>query len=184
MQTSALAIVPAPFTEKPNALVIQHVSYDEWLERGKTLYAAYNRIKWHLIDWIGYGLQHFADELEQALFESGVTQSTFYNCRRIFNAYPTEQDRVADLSPSHHEAVIVLQPQARYQMLERAAREGMNRDDLRDEVRRIKGDGGKVEPYRTDAWITRDGVLHISGLPVYMQGKDVTVTVKLLEVAA
>lgn len=182
--TSALAIVPAPFTEKPNALVIQHVSYDEWLERGKALYEAYNRIKWHLVDWLAYGMTHFPDEIEQAIFEAQIPERTVQNNMRIFRAYPTADDRVAGCSVSAHEAVIVLPPQQRYQVLEQAVSEGWNRDDVRDRVRQIKGDGGKVEPYRTDARISRDGVLHIAGLPTNMQGKIVNVTVRLLEVAA
>lgn len=107
---------------------------DEYIQQVQTAQDASNGSAWALGDLYNYGEQHFSDIAEQPFDETKKSLRTIQNyasvCRKFAHAR-----RRASLSFSHHDAVKGLPEAEQDTLLNKAEKDQLSREQLRDLVR-------------------------------------------------
>lgn len=124
---------------KPAGLVLApDLSYEQWYEAGMSLKGITQNIQWWWGDYLNYGERKYGEKYEQAVNDFGMNYETARQYARVANAYEM-CSRLHNLSWSHHhEATAVEDPEERTALLEKAAEEGISKNDLRKLVRQKK----------------------------------------------
>ena len=125
------------FTLTRTGLRVQGVpTYAEWEQAGQQLFGLGNATAWAVGDWLlyGEGRGDWGETYSQAIDLTKRSYGSLVQCARVSRAFTCDA-RFANVSWSHHQAVVSLPPEARHVLLERAAAEQWTRDDLRACVR-------------------------------------------------
>lgn len=105
-----------------------------WARLVVRLIVAHKRVEWALADAVNFGEAAFGDLYGQWVQETGLNKRTLTNYARIGRLIEPARRR-AQVSFSHHEAVVSLPAPEQEKLLDRAVEEGWSRYDLRDAVR-------------------------------------------------
>lgn len=140
-ETTDLVVVPNPFELTAMGMVVNgDPSLQEWLDFGKTLRGIRSATLWTVGDWVNYGESRtdYGEKYTQALNEMEYDYGALRNLSWIAHAFPLSR-RHDKLTHSHHAAVASKKLPANVQdeLLNEAAATGMNRDDLREKVKKI-----------------------------------------------
>jgi len=114
----------------------EHEGVGEFIKR------AHKASGWWLADWLRYGEERAAhdrkwkERLEAAEGATGLTRKTLANVRAIGAIEPSR--RRADVEFGYHGEVAALPPAEQTQWLERVVVEGLDRNELRREIRVAK----------------------------------------------
>ena len=93
---------------------------------------------WWIGDWLIYGEGTYADRFEQALQVTGLAEQTLLNRMSVCRAITIGERRVG-LSFSVHAELQGMSPRDRRYWLDRAERNGWNRQQLRDAMKEKSG---------------------------------------------
>lgn len=131
MQTDiigSLESIGASFTLTSLALPPE-LSRGEWANVGHQLCAAHQSVSWWIADWVAFGNLKYGNISDFAEL-TGYTPDSLWQMGWAASRVKTFS-RLKDLSFGHHVAVASLNDEDQKKWLERAAREGMTRAELR-----------------------------------------------------
>jgi hypothetical protein len=137
---SALAVAAPPVDYFDTATGIQIVgkpSLETWSEFLLVLVSDYNRLKWHISDWLAYGEDAFGDDIYQFVSDHWQPQ-TIANYVSTARRIP-HNERRADVAFSTHSEVASLSSENRKHALAMVASGEWNREDVREYKRGLKG---------------------------------------------
>ena len=153
-------IVPArPYRITPTGVLFSRVlSFEEWRACESELWDAKQAVQWAYGDWLIEGEAKFGEQYAEALDEARYSYQSLRNLKWIASVYPREQ-RLSELSWSHHSEVAGLPEPLRTELLLRAASEGWSRDDLRMERKKLEAQTiiEPLSPWRSGGKVTADG---------------------------
>jgi hypothetical protein len=110
------------------------MTFEQWLEHGKTLASAHQSLNWWIGDWWAAGSHRYgarANVAAEGIF--GREFQSLMNTASICRAFTTSRRREA-LSFSHHAEVASLSPAKADALLDQAEAEGWSVKDLRNHV--------------------------------------------------
>ncbi len=130
------------------------IGYEEWhrigevfKERRRVRERNVSRDAWYLADWFNAGELLFADAMAQALDATDYSKESLNDIARVGRAYPPSErqhpDRVTFWT---HDEAISLPEAERFELMRRAAEEGMSRKQVRAvaaEKRKKNGEDGQ-----------------------------------------
>lgn len=157
----------------------ESISAEQWVAMG--LQIRQNRIKldWAAIDWLLLGMARFEDWVNQIQDNLLYEKPTIDNMRRIGEAFPAPDTRVAGLTPSYHEAVVAVKnPDDRKALLEHGRKQGLKRDEFRKYVKEWRGLPTPPKPH-TDYAEVIDGTVYVEHIPPGYEGRRVRVTISI-----
>lgn len=147
---------------KPQGLVLHSsISYEQWSSIGAELLSMAEALSWAIGDWLVYGEMHYPDRYMQAVRISRLSLSRLQSLCSVARSYAPDE-RVLDLSISHHEAAQALPAEQRASVLMSARAQDTSRDDLRVIVRELRGQAAP----RKLVLVGRLDELRISGIPI------------------
>jgi N6-adenosine-specific RNA methylase IME4 len=118
------------------------ISRAQWFETARYMVRLHGATSWALGDLWLYGLRRKYGDGEKLAAELGVNHKTIKNLASVCKAYESSRRR-DDLSFSHHEAATKIKDRDRRdEALDRAAREGLDRNQFRTALlmdRRVRG---------------------------------------------
>lgn len=123
------------------------LTFEEWLEKGRTYQAIAQGALWWLGDYIRYGAR-YGERAAQAVTSLGFAPHTAQNAAWVAEKIPPGSRR-RELSFSHHAECAALPPDERDAWLDRAESEGMTRADLRREMGKARA---LAEPAHRHRW--------------------------------
>jgi hypothetical protein len=126
---------------KENALELpDNLTFGEYEAIGLSLSYIHTGAQWWWGDFLLFGEEHYEDDYLQAIPLSGLEAKTVDNYKYVCRAFPPESRR-PNLSFSHHETVATrkLNPVQREKLLDMAEKEQWDRDEFRDEVKKLLG---------------------------------------------
>ena len=128
----------------PNgAQITREVTFEEYSVALQQCQILANASVWSLGDLLNYGEHTFGEKYSQSLDLTHKSYHTLVQTAYVSRQYPPE-DRVTGVSWSHHREVVAMPNRdARRALLEEAAREGWNRDQIRE---RYRGDRAERPP--------------------------------------
>ena len=113
----------------------QDLPLDQWRQMGLWLGGLRDLSAWSLGDWQVFGDESYGeDEVNQAVEATGLAKSTLLKYKWLSAQYAPSQ-RVAGVSPTHHELVAKLPAGERRQRLLTARRDGLSVEEFRGLVR-------------------------------------------------
>ena len=134
------------FTLVPTGLqVVGLPSLEEWTHVGQDLFRLANTTTWAIGDWLvhGEGRGDWGEMYAQAVDLTQKSYDTLVQCARVSRAFAPGA-RYRNLSWSHHQAVLSLEPDARQTILQHAEDQQWTRDDVREHVRSLRA--GQTTP--------------------------------------
>ena len=134
------------FTLVPTGLqVVGLPSLEEWTHVGQDLFRLANTTTWAIGDWLvhGEGRGDWGEMYAQAVDLTQKSYDTLVQCARVSRAFAPGA-RYRNLSLSHHQAVLSLEPDARQTILQHAEDQQWTRDDVREHVRSLRA--GQTTP--------------------------------------
>ena len=111
--------------------------FEEWAELGITIGLMSRSSMWYLGDWRNYGDKRFGEAASQAFEVLGVAYQTAANAKWLSKAFPFDE-RVPELTWSHHAVVASLPSEARAYWLRLAAQNGWTVSQLKAALREEK----------------------------------------------
>lgn len=105
-------------------------SYELYEHMGRALGNYNRRMQWVIGDWINLVEDIYPDRYSQAIEATGLAKSTLMNRASICRQIP-ENRRRNGVPFSVHAEVAYLEPREREQWLDKARKEGWDRDELR-----------------------------------------------------
>jgi len=131
------ALTFGPFTATDRGLLITNgVAFDEWAAYGAQLQTLHAAIHWLIGDWLNYGELHYGEDYTQAENLTGYSKQTLYNDKFVAARIPAEERR-PEISHSTHAVTASMKPEQRREVLERAAEEGLTREEVRQTVKQV-----------------------------------------------
>jgi site-specific DNA-methyltransferase (adenine-specific) len=112
-------------------------TYEQWESDFKRLLVAERIIPWLVADALAYGEDVWGEDYAQALDTSPYAYQTLANWSYVARRIPRERRRI-DVPFTIHQAVAPLDPADQEAMLDRAQEEGLRRDEVRVEVRKLR----------------------------------------------
>jgi hypothetical protein len=191
MTTAALAVIDlpqagydTPYRMTPTGLHIdRELTYAEYEQAVHSALAIKSMASWALADLIVYGETMLGDKYTQAFEVSDYAMQTIYNYAPVGYAFPPESRVYDNLAFDHYREVSVkyLDDEQRHELLSTANAlvEG-KRDFLRDSKREIRNLPAKPQPYVAFD-VVRGGKVSLVELPTRYEGKQVKITVSILE---
>lgn len=135
--------------------------YGDWLEFGKKLFELKQAIQWAIGDWINYGEANYGEKYAQALDATDISLQTLQNYAWLSKSFDTSRRR-ENLSWSHHEAVKGIEDISEQDaLLDIAESQQMGRDELREVVKKYKGDSISNKGRTIEGTISFNGWNHI-----------------------
>lgn len=132
--TNELTTTDKPFALTPRGMEVHGTpTIEDWILFGRELYDIRSAVLWAVGDWINYGESRvdWGEKYDQALGDFEYDYGYLRNLSSIARQFPSSRRRVT-LSWSHHQAVAALPEPEQTVLLDRAERERISRDDLRD----------------------------------------------------
>lgn len=116
------------------------VDFEDWVELFNELLDDKERAAWGIGDMIRYAEETnaFGDDYASVLSGGRMSPGGLANRVSICRRFPRDK-RLWNLSISHYEAVRTLTDDKAFALLEQAEAMDMDRDALREEVKRVKG---------------------------------------------
>lgn len=114
--------------------------FEQWLDFGRGLWKLRTSVQWSIGDWLIYGEMVYGEMYAQALVQTRYTYGALANMASVARAFESSRRR-ENLSWSHHEAVKSLSEDMQDELLDKAERQELGRDDLRELVVEIKSLG-------------------------------------------
>lgn len=111
---------------------------EQWVEDGSALVTMDKALRFAIGDWVLFGEQHYGEAHAQAIRVTALSYESINAARWVASRIP-EIRRRTNLSWSHHEAVASLDPTLQDELLDRAEREGLDRNQVRELTREVKG---------------------------------------------
>ena len=177
----APAGLPGRLTET-GYLLPEDLTYERWLEVGQTLQQMERSIGFWLADWWAYGERKWGELSAQAIKElTGHERTTLWNYGSVARAIDPSRRR-EELSFSHHVEVAKVAreaPDFADELLDRAVREKLTREEFRDEVRRATRERALAAPSPPDDRLPVDVHIEVAdarGLPLEDGSVDLVVT--------
>lgn len=137
-----------PYTLNEQSLVFDDdITYEEWAEATEELLGLSISVPFWVADALAFGEDStFSERAAQVLPDGGWGWSTMSNYAWTARAVPAELRR-AELTFSHHQEVASLRetPDLQARMLDLAVTEGWSREDLREQVRKVKRIAARAE---------------------------------------
>jgi len=133
--------------------VNENATLDDWKSFGEKIKKAENGIQWILGAWWNYGHEKWSSVADEFVGELGYRRATLHNYGSIYKRV-TSSRRREFLSFRHHEDVAALPPAKQVYYLEKAEKEGLSSDNLREVIRKAERPELKEEPVRTRHYIT------------------------------
>lgn len=112
------------------------LSISEWAAALQLIGRFHRGSPWWVGDALCYGSDHWHEKYVQFVEETGLSPSALAARERISRQIPPER-RHANLSLTHHQAVLMLLPAQQEALLAQADREGWNSTTLRQAARRL-----------------------------------------------
>lgn len=126
------------------------LAYQDWVDLGRDLALKRRSIDWLLGDWITFGREHFAEQIEMALGDVVGDEIALRRIEKTVRAFPPHL-RDQTLSFDHHAHVADLPTQEALPLLKMAREERMNARRFRLAAMDFKVDTGRVLPREDDA---------------------------------
>jgi N6-adenosine-specific RNA methylase IME4 len=130
--TGELITAGMDFT-KTSLTIDPETQYERWESIGEQLNQIEGAIQWWIGDWLNFG-EHKYGELYAQAIDAGADPKTWMDYKWVSNAIETSF-RNDVLSWSHHRAVAPLSPNEQKYWLDKAAKEGLNKNDLRHAIK-------------------------------------------------
>lgn len=127
------------------------LSFDEWADAGPKIVRVLDTFAWCLGDWLVYGQERFESRYAEAAEKVGLGYQTLRNYAWVARRFEASRRR-ASLSFQHHAEVASRPPAEQDAWLDRAAKYGWSRNQLR---RQLKKALEAEEPARPAAWSPR-----------------------------
>lgn len=116
----------------------ESLPYPTWCDVGKRLAEVSHACQWWIGDWFNHGAERFGEASARAIADQlGLEARTVWDCAWVSRRVPTSRRREV-LSFSHHREVAPLDPTLADQVLDRAASQQWNREQLRSAVRALR----------------------------------------------
>lgn len=120
------------------------LAYKDWVELGDLLRKRRSNLErrlnwtlWALGDWLTHGEGHYGERHAQALDETDYAQGTIHNIASVAKRVPID-NRTGELSFWNHSEVAKLDPPDQSALLQKAAKEGLRKMEIREEANRIE----------------------------------------------
>ena len=114
----------------------EEVSFDRWVDTGRTLADMHSSIPWWVGDWINYGEANYGETYSQGLALWDYGYQTLSNMAWVARQYPPETR--TSLSWTHHRYAASLEVEERTKLLEKAKEEEWTSRQLQIEVAKLK----------------------------------------------
>ena len=130
------------------------------IEQAEDAIAILSRLRgstyWALADVIAASVGKWGERYAQLIEATQMSQGTLANMLSVWRRFPTQEDRIWDLSPSHYAAVAVnyIDDETRAAILQQAVDEGLSRDRVRD-IMRGYGPNVVMPAFSKEAFVTR-----------------------------
>lgn len=125
-----------PFVLKPGALNVSgYADIEEWERHAQSVIAISRYANWWIGDLVNHGESRFADDFWQCVGDT-VSLSQLERCARVARAYP-ESDRFPDLSWTHHQKAMSLEPKLRKAVLTQALKHKWDTSDLERYIKEL-----------------------------------------------
>ena len=127
--------------------------YSAWIETGHALAHQKRNVDWLIGDWIGYGRQHYPEQIAMdfpALTEVVGDAAALRRIEKTVAKFPAHL-RVASLSFEHHAHLVDLPIQEALPLLQQAATEKLSAKQLK-----VKATMRKIESGQTTIWKDED----------------------------
>jgi len=119
---------------KPSGLCLsEETTFEQWEKIGQGLQAIDLRVKWWLGDWLAFGEVTYGEMYAQALAGSHYDYKTLCNVKWVSQKVEFSRRR-ENLSWSHHHEVAKLEPEKQVEFLEKAEKENLTRQQLREAI--------------------------------------------------
>ncbi|MBA2742498.1 MAG: LmbU family transcriptional regulator [Actinobacteria bacterium] len=113
---------------------LEGMSFDEWESLGRYLGQGNSAFRWSMGDWLLFGEGSYGERHSQAMDVTGLRFQTLKNYAWVAGAVKRSRRRDS-VSWSHHEAIASLPPREQRRWLDKAEREEMTVETLRDSLR-------------------------------------------------
>lgn len=114
------------------------LTYDQFVALGTALGRAHRTVSWLLADWINFGELTYGEKYAQAVEATKLRPETLMNYASIGRRVPRERRR-EELPFGVHAEVAPLEPAEQERWLDRAVENGWRREELREQLRPVKG---------------------------------------------
>ncbi|MBI3937165.1 MAG: hypothetical protein HY323_09325 [Betaproteobacteria bacterium] len=146
-----LALPPLPGTLRATSWTLPtKLSYGEY-ERlcrsfGGGARGLSNMLQWAAGDLICYGERLYGEKTYHALEFLGFDERTLSNYARVASVFPLARRRALPLTHAHHAEVAALHPEEQDEWLDKAAKEGWTRAELRRAMKRETAEASGPDP--------------------------------------
>lgn len=127
IQTHNVNLTPVGLT------IISTLSYDEWVDLMKTLVRLETAFQFAIGDALIYGESQYGEKYSQAMDATGLSYQSLANMVWVSKHVPI-QNRVTDVSWTHHRVIASIDKSDQKQMLEWARDNGMTAVDLQAHI--------------------------------------------------
>ena len=132
----------------------EHLEMHEWLAYGRRIGTMGRSSAWWIGDWLRYGNLRFGERYVRAARVTGYDPQTLMNMVYVASAFEISRRR-EKLSWSHHAELAALDEEAQDEWLDRAERDRLSVQCLRQELRRVKSTesgtpGGASDAHSSD----------------------------------
>jgi hypothetical protein len=111
--------------------------YDRWATMGRALGLMDRAARWWIGDWLNFGEQRYGERHGQALEDTGLAFGTLRNIAWVARRFPPSRRRDTPAWYMHAE-VASLPPEQQDAWLDLVAKEGWNRQQLRESVQQAR----------------------------------------------
>ncbi len=122
----------------------EQIEHGDWIKVGRRLGDISRSNQWWLGDWMRYGTSRWGEKYAKAARVTGYDPRSLANMASVAAAFPPPRRR-AQLSWSHHAAIVGLGSAEQDIWLDRALEDRLSVADLRIEVRSRRRDADKPE---------------------------------------
>lgn len=139
LQEPNQALLDLPGCEfTPTQLILpSDLSYDHWERIGRQLQLAGMAIQWWIGDWLVYGEHKWREKYAQAVLVTGRSEQTLMNYAFVARAIsPSRRREQVDFST--HAEVAGLSEAEQERLLDKAAKEGSTKRQLRREAEKVR----------------------------------------------
>ena len=109
------------------------ITFEQWLDTGRQLASTTRDLGFMIGDWVNHGREHFGEQIEMALEQTGLDGRFAIKAAHVAKAFP-EPVRNHALSFEHHRAVLRLPRPEQLDLLKQAGDKHWKPQKLREAV--------------------------------------------------
>ncbi len=168
--------------------LLPSLEYDEWAPVGIKLRLAKEWLQFAIGDWLNHGEAHYGEMYSQAASDTGMPEETLMIMKYVSSRLAPE-NRIKDLTWSHHREVAKFPPEEQAKWLEKALKKSWSVRDLKDALKKAsgkaqdeQGEGGNGEEGREEGPPTGEGCESCGSSPASMRacGQCMAVSAKAI----